>query len=37
LWSQRADRYSELRGALAQEPSESRPARRRIEMFFIGG
>jgi cyclic pyranopterin phosphate synthase len=32
LWSQRGDRYSELRGALADKPS-----RRRIEMFFIGG
>ena len=32
LWSQRGDRYSELRGATAE-----RPARRRIEMFFIGG
>jgi cyclic pyranopterin phosphate synthase len=32
LWSQRGDRYSELRGALADAPP-----RRRIEMFFIGG
>jgi len=32
LWSQRGDRYSELRGALAEKP-----ARKRIEMFFIGG
>jgi cyclic pyranopterin phosphate synthase len=32
LWTQRGDRYSELRGALAD-----RPARKRIEMFFIGG
>ena len=32
LWSQRGDRYSELRSDLADKP-----ARRRIEMFFIGG
>jgi cyclic pyranopterin phosphate synthase len=32
LWTQRADRYSELRSELADKP-----ARRRIEMFFIGG
>jgi len=37
LWSQRGDRYSELRGALDEAPGEGRPARRRIEMFFIGG
>ena len=30
LWSLRADRYSELRGAPMREP-------RRIEMFYIGG
>jgi cyclic pyranopterin phosphate synthase len=33
LWSRRGDRYSELRGALAAD----QPARKRIEMFFIGG
>ena len=33
LWSRRGDRYSELRGALAAD----KPARKRIEMFFIGG
>jgi cyclic pyranopterin phosphate synthase len=32
LWTQRGDRYSELRESLAETP-----ARRRIEMFFIGG
>jgi cyclic pyranopterin phosphate synthase len=32
LWSRRGDRYSELRGE-----REDAPARRRIEMFFIGG
>lgn len=32
LWTRRGDRYSELRGALADAPR-----RRRIEMFFIGG
>ena len=32
LWGQRGDRYSELRGAGAEKP-----ARRRIEMFYIGG
>ena len=32
LWTRRGDRYSELRGELAD-----RPARKRIEMFFIGG
>jgi cyclic pyranopterin phosphate synthase len=32
LWSGRGDRYSELRGELA-----GKPARKRIEMFFIGG
>jgi cyclic pyranopterin phosphate synthase len=37
LWSQRGDRYSELRGALADDPVTGRPARKRIEMFFIGG
>jgi hypothetical protein len=31
LWSQRDDRYSELRGA-QQEPAE-----RRVEMHYIGG
>lgn len=31
LWSARADRYSELRGASA------RSARRRVEMFLVGG
>ena len=30
LWSRRADRYSELRGAPRRDP-------RRIEMFYIGG
>jgi cyclic pyranopterin phosphate synthase len=32
LWGARGDRYSELRGALADQPP-----RRRIEMFYIGG
>ena len=37
LWSQRGDRYSELRSELAAGTDGGRPARRRIEMFFIGG
>ena len=35
IWSGRSDRYSELRnGAM---PAAGLPARRRIEMFYIGG
>ena len=34
IWSQRADRYSEIRASL---PPETRRAARRIEMSYIGG
>ncbi|TSE21647.1 GTP 3',8-cyclase [Tepidimonas alkaliphilus] len=34
IWSQRADRYSEIRASL---PAEMRRAARRIEMSYIGG
>ncbi|MDM7457388.1 MAG: GTP 3',8-cyclase MoaA, partial [Tepidimonas sp.] len=34
IWSQRADRYSEIRALL---PPETRRTARRIEMSYIGG
>ncbi|MDM0116185.1 GTP 3',8-cyclase MoaA [Variovorax sp. J22R133] len=36
IWQGRADRYSELRGALAADTSAA-PAARRVEMSYIGG
>jgi cyclic pyranopterin phosphate synthase len=37
VWHGRADRYSELRGAIAPAAAPSDTAQRRVEMHYIGG
>ncbi len=37
VWQGRDDRYSELRGAILQEPVSADVAQRRVEMHYIGG
>jgi cyclic pyranopterin phosphate synthase len=37
IWTNRDDRYSELRAALPHDSSSTAPGPRRVEMSYIGG